>query len=57
MRATRTKRTTGGHASTQDEAEENPLMAIYKTTNGYTTRWYDVDGRERQRTYKGHQPG
>jgi integrase len=28
-------------------------MAIYKTTKGYTIRWYDVDGRERQRTYKG----
>jgi integrase len=28
-------------------------MAIYKTTKGYTLRWYDVDGRERQRTYKG----
>jgi integrase len=28
-------------------------MAIYRTTKGYTIRWYDVDGRERQRTYKG----
>jgi integrase len=28
-------------------------MAIYKTPKGYTLRWYDVGGRERQRTYKG----
>jgi hypothetical protein len=28
-------------------------MAIYKTTKGYTLRWYDADGLERQRTYKG----
>src|SRR5437867_648615 len=28
-------------------------MSITRTTNGYTIRWYDVDGRERQRTYKG----
>ena len=28
-------------------------MSITKTTKGYTIRWYDVDGRERQRTYKG----
>jgi len=28
-------------------------MAIYKTTKGYSIRWYDADGRERQKTYKG----
>jgi len=28
-------------------------VAIYKTIKGYTIRWYDADGRERQRTYKG----
>ena len=28
-------------------------MSISKTTKGYTLRWYDVGGRERQRTYKG----
>jgi integrase len=28
-------------------------MAIYKTRKGYTLRWYDADGRERQQTYKG----
>jgi integrase len=28
-------------------------MAIYKTTRGYTIRYYDADGRERQQTYKG----
>jgi integrase len=28
-------------------------MAIYKTTKGYTIRWYDGDGREHQKTYKG----
>jgi integrase len=28
-------------------------MAIYKTRKGYTVRWYDADGRERQQTYKG----
>jgi integrase len=28
-------------------------MSLYKTTKGYTVRWYDVDGRDRQRTYKG----
>jgi integrase len=28
-------------------------MAVYKTTKGYSIRWYDSDGRERQRTYKG----
>ncbi|HEV8642368.1 MAG TPA: site-specific integrase [Methylomirabilota bacterium] len=26
---------------------------ITKTTKGYTIRWYDADGQERQRTYKG----
>ena len=28
-------------------------MSFTKTTKGYTIRWYDVGGRERQRTYKG----
>ena len=28
-------------------------MSITKTTKGYTVRFYDADGRERQRTYKG----
>src|SRR5262244_1840866 len=28
-------------------------MSVHKTTKGYTIRWYDTDGRERQRTYKG----
>jgi integrase len=28
-------------------------MAIYKTRKGYTVRWYDADGRERQQTSKG----
>ena len=28
-------------------------MAIYKTSKGYTIRWYDSEGRERQQTYKG----
>ena len=28
-------------------------MSIYKTPKGYSVRWYDADGRERQRTYKG----
>jgi len=28
-------------------------MSITRTTKGYTIRWYDRDGRERQRTYKG----
>jgi integrase len=28
-------------------------MSITRTKKGYTIRWYDVDGRERQRTYKG----
>jgi len=28
-------------------------MAIYKTSTGYQIRWYDPDGRERKRTYKG----
>jgi integrase len=29
------------------------MMSVHKTTKGYTVRWYDSDGRERQRTYKG----
>jgi integrase len=28
-------------------------MAIYRTTKGYTIRWYDADGCERQQSYKG----
>src|SRR3989442_965136 len=28
-------------------------MSLTHTTKGYTIRWYDRDGRERQRTYKG----
>ncbi len=28
-------------------------MAVKKTTLGYQIRWYDSDGRERKRTYKG----
>ena len=28
-------------------------MAIKKTKRGYQIRWYDSDGRERKRTYKG----
>src|SRR5262245_65065101 len=28
-------------------------MAISKASKGYTIRWYDADGRERQQTYKG----
>jgi integrase len=28
-------------------------MSITKVTKGYTIRWYDADGRERQQTYKG----
>jgi integrase len=28
-------------------------VSITRTRKGYTIRWYDVDGRERQRTYKG----
>jgi hypothetical protein len=28
-------------------------MSLYKTSKGYCIRYYDGDGRERQRTYKG----
>jgi integrase len=28
-------------------------VSITRTTKGYTIRWYDRDGRERQRTYRG----
>jgi integrase len=28
-------------------------LAIYKSSKGYSIRWYDADGRERQKTYKG----
>jgi integrase len=28
-------------------------MAVHKTTKGFSIRYYDSDGRERQRTYKG----
>jgi integrase len=28
-------------------------MSVHKTTKGYTIRYYDADGRERQLTYKG----
>src|SRR5262249_42122003 len=35
------------------EQGRRPWMSVHKTTKGYTIRWYDVDGRERQRTIKG----
>src|SRR5262245_32224530 len=28
-------------------------MAVYKSPKGYTVRYYDADGRERQKTFKG----